>query len=54
MEAADIALSAYSARSRTAASRVHLPGGWFGRAKQRGIKTACFLLLVTVVGTDVG
>ena len=29
-------------------------GELFGRAKSRGIIAACFLLLVTVVGKDVG
>ena len=54
VKAADMRLSAYSARSRMPLAVCTLPGGWFDREKSRGKIAACFLLLVTVVGTDVG
>ena len=54
VEAAGMGLSAYSARSRWPPAVCTLPGEWFGRANSRGIIAACFLLLVAVVGMDVG
>ena len=45
-EKADVVyMSAHSAISRTAASRVHLTWGLFGGATSRGIIAACILLL---------
>ena len=45
-EKADVVyMSAHSAISRTAASRVHPTWGAFGGAKPRGIIAACILLL---------